>query len=140
MSAIGIADGATVHKRSIAMNRLTLAIAVSVIAAAATTHAQVYTVYRPLVARVPVTTYYAPAPVTTYYAPAPVTTYYAPAPVTTYYAPAPVTTYYAPAPVPVTTYYAPAPAVYRAPVVVPPSYVHPGQPIRNLFRRPVVVW
>jgi hypothetical protein len=70
------------------------------------------------------------------YGPAPVTTYYAPAPV--YVAPAPVTAYYAPAPV--TAYYAPAPMYYRGPAVMPPRYVYPGQPVRNFFRRSVVVW
>ena len=69
-------------------------------------------------------------------APYPVTTYYAPAPA--YYGPAPVTTYYAPAPV--TAYYAPAPVYYRGPAVLPPRYVYPGQPVRNFFRRPAVVW
>jgi hypothetical protein len=96
------------------MNRLTLAIAVSVVGVAAAAQAQVYTVYRPIVAY--------------------------PAPVTAYYAPAPVTAYYAPAPVPYTAYYAPGPVVYGGPAVIPPRYFYPGQPVRNFFRRPVVAW
>jgi hypothetical protein len=70
--------------------------------------------------------------------PVPVTTYYAPAPVTTYYAPGPA--YYAPGPMPVTTYYGPAPVYVGRPAVVPPRYFYPGQPVRNIFRRGVVVW
>lgn len=97
------------------MPRLALAIAVSVFALATIAQAQVYVVRRPVVA--------VPAPVTTFYAPAPVTTFYAP-----------------PVVVPHTTFFAPAPMVYRGPVVVPPRYVHPGQPVRNMFRRNAVVW
>jgi hypothetical protein len=96
------------------MNRLTLGIVALVIGCAASAQAQVWTVYRPVIA--------------------------APMPVTTYYAPTPVTAFYAPAPVPYTAYYAPGPMVYRAPAVVPPRYFYPGQPIRNVFRRPVVAW
>lgn len=97
------------------MNRIVLVLAVLFVAAATTAEAQVYVVRRPVVA--------VPVPVTTFYAPAPVTTFYAP-----------------PVVVPQTSYYAPAPMVYRAPVVVPPRYVYPGQPVRNVFRRPVVAW
>lgn len=94
------------------MNRLSLGIAALVIGCAASAQAQVWTVYRPVIA--------APMPVTTFYAPMPVTTFHAPMPVTAFYAPAPV--------------------AVRAPVVVPPRYFFPGQPIRNTFRRPVVLW
>jgi hypothetical protein len=66
----------------------------------------------------------------------PVVTY--PTPVTAFYAPAPV--YMAPAPLPVTTFYAPGPVFVRRPAVVPPRYFYPGQPVRNVFRRSVVVW
>lgn len=75
----------------------------------------------------------ADAQIVYYGGPVPVTTYYAPA-----YGPVPVTTYYAPAPV--TAYYAPAPVYVGRPAVVPPRYFYPGQPVRNMFRRGVVVW
>jgi hypothetical protein len=104
---------------------LTASVVVGLALVCGAAQAQVVTVYSPVVGY--------PAPVTTYYAPAPY-------PVTTYYAPAPVTSYYAPSAVPVTAYYGAAPVYVRGPVVVPPRYVYPGQPVRNFFRGPRMLY
>ena len=102
---------------------LTAAVMIGLAWVCGAAEAQVVTVYSPVIGY-----------------PAPVTTYYAPAPAYSYYAPAPVTTYYAPSAVPMTAYYGAAPVYVRGPLVVPPRYVYPGQPVRNFFRGPRVLY